>query len=171
MRYGTNITTHIIDFTAITNTTEIEQPQTVKRGKQIVDNYEELEIPWNTVDQVKEIVEVIHRIGEDIDLQFIRANNSDDCIRGKINGKTIIDVYGRSCGYSIAISAPKEEVLRDEVKYPEVLRMMREMKISPSMKSYPRTVAILVDRHNNQEQREENIIEFGRKIREIWLEQ
>ena len=28
----------IIDFTAITNTTEIEQPQTVKRGKQIVDN-------------------------------------------------------------------------------------------------------------------------------------
>lgn len=161
----------IIDFTAITNTTEIEQPQTVKRGKQIVDNYEELEIPWNSTDEVKKIIEVIYRIGEDIDLQFIRANNSDDCIRGKINGKTIIDVYGRSCGYSMAISAPKEDVLRDEEKYPEVLQMMREMKISPTMKSYPRTVSILVDRHNNLEQREEKLIEFGRKIREIWLEQ
>ena len=70
----------IMDFSAITNATDIDKSQTVKKGSQIVDE-KDIELVGNSAEDVKHIVEMIKRISEDIAIQFIQPNNSNDCIR------------------------------------------------------------------------------------------
>ena len=160
---------NVMTWTAITNTADTELPIAKKKGRQIVDDYSEIELTGNSKEQVKDIIELIKKISEDITIQFIRPNNSDDCIRGKVNGnKTIIDVYGHSKGYAISLSAPDEMVLRNAIEYPEIKQLMQELNVSPGEKSYRRTVRISIYRNEEQTQTEEKVIELGRLIFAEW---
>ena len=158
----------IMDFSAITNATDIDKPQTVKKGSQIVDE-KDIELVGNSAEDVKHIVEMIKRISEDIAIQFIQPNNSNDCIRGKVNGnKTIIDVYGHSKGYSFQLSAPNEEILRDELAHPDIIQLMNNMGVKPGDKSYRKSVRISVYKGETKTETEENIIKLGKLIYNEW---
>ena len=158
----------IMDFSAITNTTDIDKPQTIKKGSQIVEE-KDINLIGNSAEDVKHIVEVIKRISEDIAVRFIQPNNSDDCIRGKVNGnKTIIDIYGMSKGYTIWLSAPDEETLRDNIKYPDIIKLMTVMGVKPGEKSYRKAVRISVFNDETKMKMEKNIIELGKLIFNEW---
>ena len=158
----------IMDFSAITNTTDIDKPQTIKKGSQIVEE-KDINLIGNSAEDVKHIVEVIKRISEDIAVRFIQPNNSDDCIRGKVNGnKTIIDIYGMSKGYTIWLSAPDEETLRDNIKYPDIIKLMNVMGVKPGEKSYRKAVRISVFNDETKMKMEKNIIELGKLIFNEW---
>ena len=158
----------IMDFSAITNATDIDKSQTVKKGSQIVDE-KDIELVGNSAEDVKHIVEMIKRISEDIAIQFIQPNNSNDCIRGKVNGnKTIIDVYGHSKGYAFWLSAPNEETLRDELAHPDIIQLMNIMGVKPGEKSYRKAVRISVFRGETKTETEENIIKLGKLIYNEW---
>ena len=158
----------IMDFSAITNATDIDKSQTVKKGSQIVDE-KDIELVGNSAEDVKHIVEMIKRISEDIAIQFIQPNNSNDCIRGKVNGnKTIIDVYGHSKGYAFWLTAPNEETLRDELAHPDIIQLMNIMGVKPGEKSNRKAVRISVHRGETKTETEENIIKLGKLIYNEW---
>ena len=160
---------NVMKWTAITNTTDAELPIDKKKGRQIVEDYRELELVGNSAEQVKDIIGLIKRMSDDIAIQFIRPNNSDDCIRGKVNGnKTIIDVYGHSKGYAISLSAPDEMVLRNATEYPDIIQLMQDMGVSPGEKSYRKAVRISVYRDEKQKETEENIVKLGKLIYNEW---
>ena len=160
---------NVMTWTAITNASSTEPSTTKKKGSQIVEDYREIELVGNSEDEVKDIIGLIKSINENITVQCIRPNNSDDCIRGKVNGnKTIIDVYGQSKGYAIYLSAPDEETLRDETQHPDLIQLMNAMGVKPGEKSYRKAVRISVFRGETKEKTEENIVKLGKLIYNEW---
>ena len=112
---------------------------------------------------------LIGQISPDIQILLVHRNKSDDCIRGKVGGKkTMIDIYGHSKGYYCDLTAPDEQMLSDSSRHPDITQLMQDMKVSP-MKSYPKTVRIIVNRDELRKEKEESIIKLGQLIFNEWI--
>ena len=153
----------IMDFSAITNTTDIER--TTNRGSQLLNDYTQLDIPGNDPQNIKDIIDMVKKMG-DIDMLFVRRN-SGDCMRGVVNGNnTMIYIYGRSRpkGYRIYIIAPKAEVLSN----PRIAQLIQDLGVRV-LESWPKEIPITVTRNEKTTEVEEKIIEIGHLIHEEWI--
>lgn len=156
----------IMNFSAITNTTDIEKP--TNRGSQVLDDYTQLNLKGNSTEDVKRIIDLIKRMGPDIDIKFIHRKSGEDTINGKVNGKTIIDVFGLAKGYYLFISVPEEDMLRDSDKYPKITGLVQDMHIVLT-DSYPKAARISVKDNENSAETEEKMVELGQLAYEEWI--
>ena len=153
----------VMDFTTITNATDTEPSKSTSRGSEILADYTQLIIPGNPPEKIKEIMDMIKTMGEDIEIQLVRRK-SGDCMRGVVNGNnTMIYIYGRSKGYRIYIIAPKAETL----SYPEIAQIIQDMGVKV-LESWPKEVPITVTRNGKQAEMEENLIKLGQLVYKEW---
>lgn len=153
----------VIDFTTVTNATDNEMPKTTNRGSELLTDYTELKIQGNPPDRIKDIMDMIKRIGEDIEIQLVRRK-SGDCMRGVVNGNnSIVYIYGRSKGYRIYIIAPKAETLADA----EIAQLIQNMDIKIDS-SWPKEIPITVTRNERVHEVEDNIIKLGQLVYNEW---
>lgn len=156
----------IMDFSAITNTTDIEKP--VNRGSQVLDDYTQLNLKGNSTEDVKRIIDLIKRMGPDIDIKFILRKSGENAIYGKVNGKTMIELYGLANGYYLFIWVPDEDMLRDADNYPKITGLVQDMHIILK-DSYPKAARISVKYNENSAETEEKMVELGTLAYEEWI--
>lgn len=156
----------IMNFSVITNTTDIEKP--ANRGSQVLDDYTQLNLKGNSTEDVKRIINLIKRMGSDIDIKFIRRKSGEEAIYGKVNGKTMIEIYGLANGYYLFIWVPDEDMLRDADKYPKITGLVQDMRIILK-DSYLKAARISVKYNENFTETEEKMVELGTLAYEEWL--
>ena len=159
---------NVMDFTSITNATDTEPTKPTNRGSQFLDNYTQLNLKGNSTKDVEHILELINRMGNDIDILFVRRKSGEDTMRGKVNGnKTFIIIYGLASGYYGYICAPESEVLADANKYPQIVGLMQEMKVVPDNID-GKAVRISIYRGGKKAETEEKMVELGRLVYNEW---
>ena len=159
---------NVMDFTTITNATDTEPTKPTNRGSQFLDNYTQLNLKGNSTKDVEHILELINRMGNDIDILFVRRKSGEDTMRGKVNGnKTFIIIYGLASGYYGYICAPESEVLADANKYPQIVGLMQEMKVVPDNID-GKAVRISIYRGGKKAETEEKMVELGRLVYNEW---
>jgi hypothetical protein len=154
----------VLCFTEITSNSDTE-PMT-RRGSQIVNSYEELDMGTFTPNDMQRVVGEIKSFGDDVTIQLVKSKHCSHIAAriGGENGPLFADIYERKNGCSIDCFVPKAEVYTNRRKYPEIVEWVDNSKYKPGKAAGGKRLSPAA--YNEED--EENMLKLVRLVYNSW---
>jgi hypothetical protein len=154
----------VLRFTEVTSNSDTE-PVT-RRGSQIVNSYDELDMGTFTPNDMQRVVGEIKSFGDDVTIQLVKSKNYSHITAriGGENGPLFADIYERKNGCNIDCFVPRAEVYTNGEKYPEIVKWIDNSKYKPGKAAGGKRLSPAA--YNDED--EKNMLNLVRLVYNVW---